>query len=283
MATVQICGIADEAGQDIETQVKAHTELGWDLLELRLVDGRNATDLTDDEFDRVYAAVTEAGLHVPSFASQLCNWARPITTDFAVDVAELRRAIPRMQRLGAKTIRIMSYPNDKDNPLPEAEWRKEALRRIRELVKMAEDGGIVLVHENCHGWACRNTDAMLELVEEIPSPSLKLLFDMGNFSGKPVGASREMYSKIREHIAYVHMKDRGDDGATFPGQGNCEVRRITQDLAATGYDGIISIEPHIAAVVHLGKTSDPQLMYETYIKYGRMAAEIVEEANAVAG
>ncbi|MBN1675394.1 MAG: sugar phosphate isomerase/epimerase [Kiritimatiellae bacterium] len=279
MGKIKICGIADEAGQPIDVQIKAHKELGWDMIELRQVDNTNVTELTDKEFDKVYAALTEAGIKVPSFASPLCNWARPITTDFSVDVEELKRAIPRMQRLGAKTIRIMSYTNVKENPWSQADWKKEVVRRIKELARMAGDGGITLAHENCHGWAGQSPDTMVELIKSVDSPHLKLLLDTGNFSGKR-GESWAMYEKIRPHIAYVHMKDRNEEKATFPGEGNSEVKRIAKALIDSGYDGIMSIEPHIAAVIHTGKTSSPEVLYETYIEYGKKATAIVNEANA---
>ena len=49
-----LTGIADEASADIEGQVKTHRELGWNHIELRLVDGRNvAGELSDRDFDRV--------------------------------------------------------------------------------------------------------------------------------------------------------------------------------------------------------------------------------------
>ena len=49
-----LTGIADEAGKDIKTQIKAHKELGWDTIELRLVDGKNvACALPEDEFKAV--------------------------------------------------------------------------------------------------------------------------------------------------------------------------------------------------------------------------------------
>ena len=53
-ATVILTGIADEAAADIESQVRTHQELGWDHIELRLVDGKNVSgELEDKEFDRV--------------------------------------------------------------------------------------------------------------------------------------------------------------------------------------------------------------------------------------
>ena len=71
------------------------------------------------------------------FASQLANWARPIDGDFQIDVDELRRAIPRMQRAGTKFIRCMSYPNREENPLPDDEWGDEVIRRFQILAQQA--------------------------------------------------------------------------------------------------------------------------------------------------
>ena len=48
-----LTGIADEAGMDIQTQVKAHKELGWSDIEIRAVDdGTNLTDISDEEFEK---------------------------------------------------------------------------------------------------------------------------------------------------------------------------------------------------------------------------------------
>ena len=46
-------GIADEAGDDIQTQIKAHKELGWKHIELRNISGVSLTDLCDRNFDEV--------------------------------------------------------------------------------------------------------------------------------------------------------------------------------------------------------------------------------------
>ena len=63
---------------------------------------------------------------------------------------------------------------------------------------------------------------------------------------------------------------------TFPGDGDGQVTRILSDLRATGYDGLVSIEPHMAVVFHdtgAGDTADPEekarLQYENYVEYGR--------------
>ena len=162
-----LSGIADEAGSAIETQVKAHRELGWSHIEIRNVQGTQLTLVDDPTFEHIYKTVTEAGLTVSCFASGIANWATSITRDPEPVYDELRRAIPRMHRFGTKYIRIMSFPNDKDNPVGEPEWRAEAIKRVRTLVRMAEDGGVVLVHENCSGWGGTSAENNLNLIEEI--------------------------------------------------------------------------------------------------------------------
>ena len=276
-------GISDEAGQAIETQIRAHRELGWTHLELRCVDGVNLTLIPDDQFDRVYAAVTEAGMTVSCFSSAVANWARPITCDPQIDINDLRGAIPRMHRFGTKFIRVMSYPNDKDNPVSDKEWRDEAIRRMKTLARMAEDGGIILAHENCSGWGGLSADNSNVLLGEVNSPALKVVFDTGN----PVTYGQdawEYYQKVRNDIVYVHIKDAkkidGVDHYTFCGDGDGCVREIVRDLLATGYDGGFSIEPHLAAVIHTGaSTNDADRLYQSYTDYGRRLMALVDEVK----
>jgi sugar phosphate isomerase/epimerase len=282
-----LSGIADEAGSDLATQIRAHESLGWKHIELRTVDGANVTDVDDRTFDSMAQRLCEAGLHVSCIASQIANWSRPIDTDFELDRAELRRAIPRMHRLGTKLIRCMSYPNS-DPPLTEARWRNLVIRRLKALVQIAADAGVTLVHENCHGWAGDQASRSLALLEEIGSPSFRLLFDTGNPTAHGQDAW-EFYRAVRNEVTYVHVKDyrlpgqRGEEpSACFAGEGDSQVERILRDLVTRGYDGGISIEPHITSVIHLQqRTSDANLAFETYVQYGRSLEQLVARIRAL--
>jgi len=276
-------GISDEAGQAIGTQIRAHRELGWNHLELRMVDGVNITQVSDAAFDEIRRQVLEAGMTVSCFGSAIANWARPITTDFQVDVDDLRRAIPRMRALSTPFIRVMSYPNHKDEPLPEDAWRKEAIRRMRELATIAEGEGIILAHENCSGWGGLSAENSNILLGEVGSPALKVVFDTGN----PVTYGQntwEYYLAVAKDIVYVHIKDaiRQAVGEHYVlcGDGEGYVREVVTDLLAKGYDGGFSIEPHLAAVIHTGQQamSDAQL-YDSYVGYGQRLMEIVSAAR----
>ncbi len=277
-------GISDEAGQAIDTQIKAHQELGWECLELRLVDGANLTEIPDAKFDEVYNKVTAAGMKVSCFGSAIANWARPITCDPQIDVDDLKQAIPRMQRFGTSFIRVMSYPNDPESPIPEPEWRAESIRRMKVMAKMAEDAGIVLAHENCSGWGGLSADNSNILLGEVDSPALKVVFDTGN----PVTYRQdawEYYETVYDSIIYVHIKDArvvdDKDVYCYCGEGEGRVKDIVGDLLSKGYEGGFSIEPHLAAVIHTGQqAASEEQLYESYTEYGRRLMQIVEEVKA---
>ena len=275
-----LSGIADEAGTPLQTQIRAHKELGWKHIEIRAVNDTTLALADEKQFEEIRSQLQKAGIQVSCFASRIANWSRDILGPFEVDVDELKRSIPRMKKLNTPFIRIMSYTNK--THVPEAQWRDEAIRRIRELAKMAEDGGVTLVHENCDGWGGLGPKQTLELLEVVGSPALKLVFDTGNtvFHGQ---ASFDYYARVKPHVVYVHIKDvrkTGDKSTPcYPGEGQGEVPKIVRDLLDSGYEGGISIEPHIAAIVHEGKTSDPAVMYSTYIAYGRRLMALVEEVR----
>ena len=274
-----LSGIADEAGKPIETQIKAHREIGFDHIEVRNVNETTLAYASDEEFDQIHQKLNKAGLQVSCFASQLANWAREITGPLDKDIDELKRSIPRMKKMNTPFIRVMSWTN-KESKLSDAEWRDKAISRMKELARIAEDGGITLVHENCDGWGGLGPQQTLELLSEVNSPALKLVFDTGNCPSHDQD-TWEYYSAVKQHIVYVHIKDYklgdGDKTACYPGEGVARVRDVVKDLLASGYNGGFSIEPHMASVVHLGKESDADAMYNTYVEYGRRMMALVSE------
>jgi sugar phosphate isomerase/epimerase len=83
----------------------------------------------------------------------------------------------------------------------------------------------------------------------------------------------------------VHVKDArkidGVDHYCYCGEGDGRVPETVADLLATGYDGGISIEPHLAAVIHTGQQAQSaDELYRSYTEYGRRLMAIVEAAQA---
>ncbi len=276
-------GFADEAGPTIENQIEAHKTLGWTHIEMRNLPEGNFTEVADDVWEAAFAKLEEAGIKVSSFGSAIGNWARPVTGDFSKDIEDLKRAIPRMKKCGCPIIRIMSWTNP-DNAVPEDQWRKEALRRLGELSKIAEDGEVILGHENCSGWGGQSPQNIKEMFEEVRSPALKVIYDTGN----PVahgGSAWDWYEVCKPHTVYVHIKDgvpagSGEIRYSYPGEGDGMVREVLADLFGSGYDGGLSIEPHMAAQAHLGTQAEGRSAFDTYVEYGRRLMALVDEVKA---
>jgi sugar phosphate isomerase/epimerase len=289
--TIKLTGFADEAGPTLADQIRAHQELGWDSIEVRMIgakpNDRNFVALDDAAYRQCLRELSAAKMGISCFGSAIANWARKITGDFQQDLDDLKRAAPRMRETKTRFIRVMSWPND---GLSQADWLKEAARRLKELARIAEGEGVILAHENCSGYGGESPEMLGELLAAVPSPAFKVALDTGNppaHSGRNEdcveGRTWAFYQIAKSHIVHVHIKDAkpGSEGKPvfcFPGEGAGEVRRVVADLVKTGYDGYLSIEPHIKSVVHLGKTGEPAGAFETYVEYGRRMAAILDAA-----
>ncbi|GAB2499690.1 sugar phosphate isomerase/epimerase family protein [Nocardiopsis aegyptia] len=248
-----LAGIGDEAAPDLGGQLAALARLRWQLLELRTVGGVPVAGMDDGAFARTAERIHAAGVGVVCVASKIGDWSRPVTGDFAVDVRELDVLARRCALLGTRLVRVMSYAS---GGLPASEWGARARTRLRELALRAEDAGLVLAHENCTGWAGEDAERMLDLVTGVDSPALRLLLDTGN--GVAHGyAVPPMLRSLIDLVVHVHVKDAvaGPDGTAeyvLPGAGQAGVVDVLQALAGHGYDGALSIEPHISLRPHEG-------------------------------
>lgn len=293
-------GFADEAAHSLAGQIRATRELGWTRIESRKVDGVNIHDLDDAAFDRAVAQLEAAGVTVNCFGSAIANWGKAVDDPANPSLAEAKRAIPRMRRLGTKLVRIMSYAVCKDRAADD-QLEPERFRRMRELTALFLDAGLTPLHENCNNYGGMGPSFTLRLLEQVPG--LKLVYDTGNpvhdrDRGRPKGpdgehprqSSWEFYSAVKAHVAYVHIKDARRDPATgkiehtWPGEGEGDVERIVADLLASGYDGGFSMEPHLAVQHHDPSITSPEaIMHANYVEYGRRFMALVERVRGRPG
>ena len=289
-------GFADEAAVELSGQLEATSCLGWCHIEARNIGGVNIHDLPEAEFENVCEQLEAAGICVNCFGSTIANWAKQVDAPFESSLAEARRAIPRMQRLGTKLIRIMSFAVLPERG-PEDQMAELRFQRLRTLQQMFADAGLTAVHENCMNYGGMGWPYTLRLLEEVPD--LKLVFDTGNPVGvvdrmrsapHPRQSAWDFYNAVKDAVAYVHIKDgiwdpdTGKAAYTYPGAGQGDVRRIVTDLIRSGYDGGFSMEPHMAAVFHDESVqSEAQAMFDIYVEYGRRFMKLVEEAGTESG
>lgn len=282
-------GFADEASRDIEKQIQATKDIGWNHISARMVGSANIHDLPEDEFNRVADRLDAEGIHIPEFGSLLGSWGKKITSDIEITLGEVERCIPRMKRLGTKIVRIMSYAQE---PWGEDQQEEERFRRLREIVKRFSDEGLTAAHENCMNWGGFSAQHTMRLLEEVPG--MKLIFDTGNpvfqkdrskSEPYPWQSPFEFWKTVRDHVVHIHIKDCLNPVSediepeyTMPGEGFADVREIITDALTNGYEGYIAIEPHVATVFH---APDPSLVdwdqcYCSYVEYGKKMQQLVE-------
>ncbi len=288
-----LTGFADEAAESIDGQIKVTQRLGWSRIEIRAVDGKNIHDLPGADFDRIIDKLKIAGVRANALGSNIANWGHDISEDFSVVLETVDRTIKRMKALDANLVRIMSWKviRDKEGRAVKDQQKEDRFRRLREITSRFTDAGIVPVHENCATYGGMSWKNTLEMVKEVPG--LKLVFDTGNppltedFEKPwpyPDQSSWEFYSRVKEYIAHIHIKDSyrnldtGEEVYCWPGEGGGDVKRILGSLKSTAYNGGLSIEPHMAVVYHNNsvKASEESRM-ANYVEYGKWLERLLGE------
>jgi len=290
-----LIGIGDEGANTIDGQIRATQELGWKFIEMRGVEvpgypKANFHEIPDAAFDLAVAKLQAAGLGVYCFGSTIMNWAKTVETPFEVTVAEVKRAIPRMRRLGTKFVRIMSFkPRDDEAVTPPV-----VFARVREVTKMFLDAGLQPVHENCMNYGGMSWQHALELLDKCPG--LKWVFDTANpiFNADRRGPQPwprqdpwEFWTHLRDHTAHIHIKDatwnpaKNDADYNWPGEGAGRVRDILRDAFARGYDAGISIEPHMVVVFHdtHAKAANDDATRANFVEYGRRLEKLIQKVR----
>jgi sugar phosphate isomerase/epimerase len=252
--------ITDEFSPDLETALRGMAAVGMTGAELRLIAGRNMMDLSDDEVDRVRAAVEAHGMTVISLASPLLKCvlpgAPPLDTRIEHDVFGspytyqdqprlTRRAFEIAERAGAGIIRVFSY------------WRTvepercfpAAAAALHELADEAAKRGVVIGLENEQACNAGTGDEAARLLALVEHPALKALWDPANASILGETPYPDGYRRLPPaRIAHVHAKDCivrdhtpiwgavGEMGVDWKGQ----IAALRRD----GYSGWISLETH---------------------------------------
>jgi len=287
-----ISGFTDEVSDDLDVQIRALKELGWSHIDLRTVDGKNVSSLSDDEFDRVHERLASEGITIACFGSTVANWGRDARRDLELDLAELKNSIRHMHKARVRYLRIMSYKIDRPVPLGH-EFESVVLDNIGKITEVAADNGIVCLHENCLSWGGQSHLHSLRLLETVDSPALRLVFDTGNpvsmqdVRGKePYGYQNpyHFFDQVRDYVDYIHIKDAVvEDNRVryvFPGDGEAMIGEILESLTEDETSVPISIEPHVAVVFHdPSVTATFEDRWNTFIDYGKHFVTMAGEAG----
>jgi len=286
-STLPFSGFADEAATDIDGQIAAIRQLGWNQIELRNVDKRPVAEHSEEALRRIAEKLNAAGVRVNTLGSTVANWSKSILSPREESMRDARQCIAAMKLLDCRQVRIMSFAPLRERSADD-QAVEERISRLRQLWSLFADAGIEALHENCENYGGMGPAFTRRLLDGVPG--LRLIFDTANPAtmadrSQPAPHPRQsswgFYREVRDQIAHVHIKDGifiEEDPApsaifakaryTWPGEGHGDVLRIVTDLLRNGYPGRFSIEPHLGAVFHDPATGAAQSQ-RTFAEYGR--------------
>lgn len=251
----ELSGFGDEIDDDPKIQIAVMQALGANHIEVRSAWGTNIVDLDNPQLSELKSLLDAADMKVSAIASPIGKV--DVSLPVEHEVERLRRAVNAAHVLGSRYIRIFSFYYGEDVAVESI--RDDVIERMRALADVAEESGVVLLHENEKDIFGDIPERILDIIESVDSPALKLAWDAANFVQVGVKPFDEGYAKLRPHLEYLQVKDALFSNATVvpAGEGDGDVLRTVEALKADGYTGFASLEPHLAGAHGLGGFSGP--------------------------
>jgi L-ribulose-5-phosphate 3-epimerase len=257
---IPIAAITDEFSPVLTEAIPPMKEIGMTAAELRVVNGKNIMDLSDEELKRVKEDLDRAGLEVVSIASPLLKCilpdSPPVDSRFQHDVFASKHTYEDQDRLaahafklagffGAKIIRVFSYWRTVE---PSA-CTQAIIEDLRKLADLAKSENLTIGLENEHACNVGTAAESKVVLDAVDHPNLKLVWDPANalVAGEdPVPYGYNLLPKAR--IVHVHAKDcHMEDGKPVWGPLGTRAVRWKEQIAlllADGYKGYLSLETH---------------------------------------
>lgn len=258
---IRIAAITDEFSPDnLEKALDAMKAIGMTGAELRVVNGKNIMDLTDDELKRTKDALDARGFEVVSIASPLLKCVLPeapdVDTRFQQDIFASKHTYEDQPRLcdhafglarffGARIIRVFSF------------WRTVEPDRCfdpiaRALEKMGDTAAkenVIIGLENEHACNIGTAQESGRMLRAVCHHNVKLVWDPANaFVGGEIPYPQGYELLEKDLIVHVHTKDCHMDGHK-PVWGPLGTRHIDWKgqiaaLKRDNYKGWLSLETH---------------------------------------
>ena len=230
---IYLSAFSDEAARDLKGQIEALQRNGISYMEIRAVDGKNATTMTLEEAEEIYKELEKNGIKVWSVGSPLGKVG--IDVDFDNDYAPVVRHVCQIAKI-LKTDKIRMFSFHKAY-----EQKEKVFENLRKMVAIAKEYGVELYHENEKKVYGDTVARVLEIMENVDG--LKYVYDPANYLQTDERAEDSL-NALHDKTDYFHIKDVvAETGELVPagyGDGMIEalVRRIDGDK-------VLTLEPHL--------------------------------------
>jgi len=146
-------------------------------------------------------------------------------------------SVEAAKKLGASNVIVSDdlYPTD----LPREQVHAAMVEGLKKIAPLAEQAGLTVIAEPLSGKYFRDAVEPFDIIREVNSPNVKLLYDIFHFqliAGNITKTLRENIDLIG-HIHGAGAPDRGDMT-----EGELDYSYILEQLSKTGYDKYFGLE-----------------------------------------
>lgn len=272
---IRLSAFADEISPNLDEQIATLQREGIRYLDLRGVWNINVLDLSDAQISQVKQKLDTHGIGVAAIGSPIGKIA--IDSPFEATMQKLERAIQVVQAFGTPFIRIFSFyppPNTQSASADLDANRDEIIRRLRMMIERARSASVTLLHENEKDIYGDTIARCVDLMQSCEDEHFRVAFDPANFIQCGQIPYPDAYEALRPWLTYVHVKDALADGSVVAaGEGAGRWPELLQRLRDDGYDGFLSLEPHLAAAGQFRGFSGPDL----FVKASRALQGMLRE------
>lgn len=255
-----LSAFADEIDPDPQKQIDVLRQCGIRHIELRSILGINVLDLTALQVRELKSLLDREGFRLSAIGSPIGKVV--IDQPFAPHLHRFQRALELCRFFETPRLRIFSYYLTEGGDWDD--WRREVLDRFWQKIELAQQAGVLLLHENEHRIYGedpeRVRDLMETVLEQVDGPWLAAVYDPANyvFGGYDPWRAWEL---TREWTGHLHIKDwvRGEKHGRLAGEGQGRIADVIADASSRGYDGFATLEPHLLGGDAKGGTTGPEL------------------------
>lgn len=245
---MRISAFGDEIAVDFEEQLRVLEALEIPLIDIRAAWGVNCSQFTDEHVGRITDLCARYSIAVSCMGSPIGK--SPITDPIAVESERLKTIGETAHRLGTRNIRLFSFYPERD--IDEAALQL-SIDRLGALSEIAAAQDLQLLLENEKGVVGDIPKRCLELMRAIDSPRLRFIWDPANFvQCGAVDQVDRWWDELHPYIGYIHIKDAriADNSVTVAGDGDGQLLNLLTRLRDSGYQGVLSLEPHLLEARH---------------------------------
>lgn len=238
----RLSAFADEYDSNFAAQLEGLRKNGIGLIEPRGLDGKSVVDLTEQEAMHYRAMMDEAQIGVSAIGSPIGKIA--IDAPIEKEMDRLRRVAQTAHIFGTERVRMFSFFMEP----AECEGNRAAvLRRMEQLVRVADEEGVLLCHENEKDIYGDTAERCMDLWHEMGG-KIALVYDAANLLDIGQEAFPHAYEVMKEAILYCHIKDSLGGCQYRPaGKGAGRIPEMLRAIQADQPDReiILTLEPHL--------------------------------------